>query len=208
MHRLFYLLLIPIIFFTYRTFHKNKKTTVADRLVNLSKKRSDNFTRLKERAAGLLSYAKRKGFNSEYAFLVDMKQASGNKRFYIYNLQKDSLMQTGLVTHGYGSNNNGDIKFSNTSGSNCTSLGRYKIGNAYNGRFGLAFKLHGLDSTNSNAINRFVVLHSHPCVPDNEVFPQSICMSQGCPTVSTLFLQTLKTYIEKSKQPILLYIFY
>lgn len=64
-------------------------------------------------------------------------------------------------------------------GSGCTSLGKYKIGGAYQGQFGLAYKLYGLDSTNSNAYQRNVVLHAYDRVPDNEVYKE-ICQSSGC----------------------------
>ena len=98
-------------------------------------------------------------------------------------------------------------QYGNDVGCGCTSLGRYKIGNPYNGRFGRAYKLHGLDSTNSNAFKRYVVLHSYTAVPDAEVHPLPICQSDGCPMVSAAFLQKLATIIDQSKQPILLYTF-
>jgi hypothetical protein len=97
-------------------------------------------------------------------------------------------------------------KYDNTVGCGCTSLGKYKVGNSYNGKFGLAFKLHGLDATNNNAFARFVVLHSHDCVPDSEVNGE-ICQSNGCPTVSPAFLQQLKTVITSAKKPVLLWIY-
>ena len=209
MHRLLYLLLIPIGFFVFNNFNTNKyhKTTNPDLPATIAKT-ATNSLRIKALKDPLLSFTKKNGFNSSYAFIIDMKEHSGNKRFYVYDLEKDSVLSSGLVTHGYGNNSQQAVQFSNVVGSNCSSLGHYKIGNAYNGRFGLAFKLYGLDKTNSNAISRFVVLHSHPCVPDDEVYPSKICMSQGCPTVSPAYLQTLKNYIEQSSKPVLLYIFY
>jgi len=71
-------------------------------------------------------------------------------------------------------------------GCGCSPLGKYKIGNLYYGRFGLAYKLYGLDKTNNNAFRRFVVLHSHECVPETEE-QNEICQSDGCPTVTTIF---------------------
>ncbi|MGZ5191235.1 MAG: murein L,D-transpeptidase catalytic domain-containing protein, partial [Flavisolibacter sp.] len=90
--------------------------------------------------------------------------------------------------------------------SGCTSLGKYKIGNPYQGKFGLAYKLYGLDKTNSNAFSRFVVLHAHDCVPDDET-ENEICQSPGCPTVSVAFLKELKTMINNSEKPVLLWIY-
>lgn len=56
--------------------------------------------------------------------------------------------------------------FSNTDGSGYTSLGRYRIGTPYNGHFGRSYKLYGLDSTNSQAFRRNIVLHSFSYVPE------------------------------------------
>lgn len=164
--------------------------------------------KLKQYSHSAKTFTRSNGFDTGFCFLVDMKLPCGGNRFFVFDMNKDSVLKSGLVTHGYGKSNGYKISFSNIPGSNSTSLGRYKIGGSYNGRFGLAYKLHGLDSTNSNALNRYVVLHSHECVPSAEVLPQTICMSQGCPTVSPQFLLTLKNYIEKSDRPILLWIFY
>ncbi len=162
--------------------------------------------RLNGEAENLESYASRNGYNEKVSFLVDMSLHSGSERFFVFNMEKDSIELAGLVTHGYGSISSSGLKFSNVPGSNATSLGRYKIGKNYMGRFGLAYKLHGLDKTNDKAFERFVVLHAHDCVPEAEV-PYSICESQGCPTVSPAFLQTLKRYIDGSQKPILLEIY-
>ena len=166
------------------------------------------YTRLKEKVAGLHDYLEEENFNTTICFFIDMNIHSGKKRLFVYNLEKDSVEMAGLVTHGSGSDRSGNcLYFSNEVGSNCTSLGKYKIGKPYNGKFGLAYKLYGLDKSNSNAFERFVVLHSHSCVPQEEVYPGSICESWGCPTVSPIFLQNLKKIIDASEKPILLKIF-
>lgn len=162
------------------------------------------MTRLTGHARPLLAYAKQHGYNTQTCFLIDMSMESGKNRFFIYDLKKDSVMDAGLVTHG---SCNNESKYGNEIGCGCTSLGRYKIGKPYKGKFGLAYKLYGLDNTNSNAFKRFVVLHAHSCVPDGEVNPLPICRSEGCPTVSIPFLKKLASVIDGSKQPILLYTF-
>jgi len=166
------------------------------------------LVRLRKFSTDVKVYTARHGLNERYCFLIDMKMASGMKRFFIYDLKNDSVLQSGLVTNGSGINSLADtVIFSNEPGSNCTSLGKYKTGKSYYGKFGLAWKLYGLDKTNSNAFNRFVVLHSHPCVPDNEIAPGEICQSWGCPTVSPAFLSQVKTYLRPSAAPVLLWIF-
>ena len=168
-----------------------------------------NYSMVQLHAVQLKSYLQKNKFNEEICFLVDMKMPPGKNRFFVYDFTKDSVVDKGLVTHGGGSQTASDtLRFSNVSNSNATSIGKYKIGNEYTGRFGTAFKLYGLNKTNSAAFNRFVVLHAHSCVPEQEVFPAAICTSLGCPTVAPTFLSKLKTYINNSEKPILLWIYY
>lgn len=164
---------------------------------------------LKTYAEKIKPYLKANDYCQDFCFLINMKLPSGKKRFLIYDLKNDSIIDAGLVTHGGGSETGTDkLKFSNVPNSSATSLGKYKIGNEYNGKFGMAFKLHGLETTNSKAFERFVVLHAHSCVPDNEVAPFPICTSLGCPTVSPVFLTVLKKHIDESDKPVLLGIYY
>lgn len=164
--------------------------------------------RLSGHAKPLLAYAIQHGYNTSTCFLVDMNIESGKNRFFVYDLKKEAVIDEGLVAHGCCNKNwLSGRQYGNEVGCGCTSLGKYKIGNPYTGRFGRAYKLYGLDSTNSNAFKRFVVLHSYAAVPDAEVDPAPICQSDGCPMVSAVFLQKLAAIIDRSHQPILLYIF-
>ncbi len=160
--------------------------------------------RLKNIAASTKNYVLQHNYNSSICFFIDMQLPPGSKRFFVYDIINDTVLLKGLVTHGGGKNNSDTIEYANTPGSNCTSQGKYKIGKPYYGKFGLAYKLFGLDKTNSNAFKRYVVLHSHACVPDREVAPATICCSQGCPTVSPAFLNQLKPYLDRPGKPILL----
>ncbi len=166
------------------------------------------LTRLNGHASSLLAYAKENGYNTSTCFLVDMSVGSGKNRFFVFDLTKNVVVDAGLVAHGRCNKDwlNGR-QYGNEVGCGCTSLGRYKIGYPYTGRFGRAYKLYGLDATNSNAFRRFVVLHSYTAVPNDEVDPLPICQSDGCPMVSTAFLQKLGKIIDQSPQPILLYIY-
>src|SRR5688572_25287291 len=153
------------------------------------------------------AFIEQNGYNPMICFLVDLSLPSNQNRFFVYNLKKDTLHNAALVTHGRC--NQAWLegrKYGNTVGCGCSSLGKYKIGYSYSGRFGLAYKLYGLDETNNRAFERFVVLHGHDCVPETEVTDE-ICQSDGCPTVSPGFLQYLKPIINASKKPVLLWIY-
>jgi hypothetical protein len=166
--------------------------------------------RLKQQAAAIKAYAMDNIYNMEFCFLIDMSIPSGKRRFFIYNIKKDSIEYASLVSHGFGSeknNNENELIFSNNPYSFKTSLGKYKIGSSYQGNYGLAYKLFGLDSTNSKAFERAIVLHADHHVPDNETYPGKIFQSAGCPTVTPVFLNKLSGYIKSSKKPILLWIY-
>ncbi len=186
-------------------FSEPKNNAADNRLIS----NTEVMSRLKEKASLAKDYVDENGFDVSYCFMIDMRLPSGKNRFFVYNLLKDSLEAAGLVTHGKGSENeSGSLVFSNMPNSNCTSLGKYKIGNPYNGNFGLSYKLMGLDKTNSRALDRAVVLHSYFGVPTAEVYPASICVSEGCPAVSAPFFTQLKGYMDESQEPILLWIYY
>jgi hypothetical protein len=191
----------------YATSTSFKKPTAPARTVSV-KPEDESKARISSRIASLKNFAERNNYSTRYIFLADMKLPSGKNRFFIYDLDKDSVVEKGLVAHG--SCNTAFLEtaeFSDSPGCGCSAEGKYRIGYAYKGRFGKAFKLHGLDSSNKSAFERYIVFHSYSCVPDQEVYPESICNSLGCAMVSPAFLERAANYIESSPRPVLLYIF-
>lgn len=154
------------------------------------------------------SYALQNNMSTEYCFLVDMSLPSGRNRFFIYDLKKNSIIHAGLVSHG--SCNETFMarpKFSNESKSGCSSLGKYKVGEFYTGKYGKSFRLHGLDNCNSNAYKRAVVIHGYHCVPDEEIYPRVLCNSLGCVMVSYKFFDKISRIIGKAEKPIVLWVY-
>jgi len=148
-------------------------------------------------------------YNSKIAFFIDMRIKSGKNRFFVYDLENNTILDSGLVANGAGSETSikGELKFSNIPNSKCTSLGRYAIGKSYRGMFGKAYVLKGLDETNNNAIKRMIVLHSYSAVPEGEQ-DHYITLSQGCPMVSETFFKRLEKIIDSSKSNIIMNIYY
>jgi hypothetical protein len=148
-------------------------------------------------------------YNNEIAFFVDMEIMSGKNRFFIYDLKKNKIIDQGLVAQGFGSriDSNGKLKFSNENNSLCTSLGKYAIGNSYNGQYGKAYKLHGLDPTNDNALARNIVLHKNIKLPYNEQ-DKPIGYSFGCPMVNDIYYSRIEKIVDNSKRNIVLDIYY
>jgi hypothetical protein len=171
-------------------------------------KGTDNYAAetLKQKAMMLKKYAAANNYDTTVAFFIDMRVRSGKNRFLVVNLANSSILKKGLVAHGKGDQRfTFDKKFSNEEGSNCTSLGIYKIGKAYNGAFGSSYKLYGLNKTNSNALKRYVVLHSMGSIPSAES-KWPITQTEGCPAVAPDFLE-LAAILDKSPKTILLYIY-
>ncbi len=139
--------------------------------------------------------------NKNYMTVIDMSQHSSKKRMYVINMRTGSVA-TYQTSHGKGSDTNNDgyaERFSNTPGSNATSLGFYLTGPTYYGSNGLSLRMHGLESTNSNAYSRAVVMHGADYVK-----PGWTGRSWGCPAIERKYVNTL---IPSLKGGTLMYIY-
>ncbi|KQT18214.1 hypothetical protein ASG31_05655 [Chryseobacterium sp. Leaf404] len=163
----------------------------------------------KEKITELKSFIKDRNYNQDLAVFINFKIKSGKYRYFVYDLQKDKILQSAIVSHGSGSNSRvyGDLKFSNTENSYQSSLGKYEIKESYSGKFGKSYRLDGLDQTNSNARNRAIVIHALDCVPDEESDAPS-CLSLGCPMLSPKAFKETAKHIDSSEKTIILYAFY
>lgn len=167
----------------------------------------------------IYDYCKDNGYSTEYCFLTDFSKPSGIKRFYIYSFKENKIVDKSLCAHGLGKCDNVfetiyktfkttfKPTFSNEKGSCYSSLGKYKVGwltpmsKPY---FKEGYFLHGLDSTNSNAYGRSILIHRGnlgfetfplPCLP----------VSKGCFAVSNSMMKHIKDIKKQSDKPILLY---
>ncbi len=121
--------------------------------------------------------------NQKVISILDFSRRSTEKRWHFVDLKTGAVWSV-HVAHGKGSDSNHDgfaEKFSNTSGSNASSLGFYRTAETYSGKWGYSLRLDGLSSTNSNARARAVVIHGSTYVEDRPVIQGR---SFGCPAVS------------------------
>lgn len=169
----------------------------------------NDAARITNKAEEIKSYLKKNTkYNNDVFFLLDMKIPSNKNRFFVYDVKKNTISDSGLVAHGSGSESeSGELKFGNTDGSLMTSLGKYSIGNSYNGTFGKAYKMYGLDKTNSNAFVRNIVLHAHKKMPYEEQ-KSPIILSWGCPMLNEKFYLRIQDILDKSDKSVLMYIYY
>ena len=115
--------------------------------------------------------------------VADFARPSGQKRFWLVDTASGRATSH-LVSHGRGSDpaHRGWVeRFSNDFGSNASSPGGYLMGDYYVGKHGRSQRLIGLDSENSNAEPRAIVVHGAWYVSDALVRQHGkIGRSEGC----------------------------
>ncbi|MBD5282975.1 MAG: hypothetical protein HDS33_08130 [Bacteroides sp.] len=159
------------------------------------------------------SFTRLNGFNEEYCVIVDFSRHSGRYRYYLYDIVNDRIAEQGLVAHGGGRNGEcrREPKFSNVVGSNLSSPGKYRIGRQRKTHFRIrgehcdCLELHGLESSNSNAYSRAILIHTglRYTFP---TFPlRTIPTSHGCFTVGDEVFEATAEIVRNSGKPVLLY---
>lgn len=169
------------------------------------------ITKLDSISAEAIEFARQRAMDTTMCILVDMSIHSGKNRLFVYDFTEGKVIYAALCAHGScdGSYANGTVHFSNIPESHCSSKGKYKIGARGWSNWGEHFnyKLHGLDKTNNNAYKRIIVLHSYEYVEDEEIYPDYVVNSWGCPMVSNATLRRLDAYIKAAKKPVLLWMY-
>ena len=114
-----------------------------------------------KRVTGALNYCKSHNLNTNYCVFVDFSKHAGKKRYVIYNLNTREAEYSSVCANGLNKN-----EFSNVEGSHLSSLGKYTVTSIV-GKMGIGEEciiLDGLESTNDNARNRQILIHSHKSV--------------------------------------------
>lgn len=124
--------------------------------------------------------------------ITDFAQASREPRLYLVNMNSGTVTNY-HVAHGRGSDpdHSGWLeRFSNDPGSEASSSGAYVTGEVYHGKYGRSLRLTGLDASNSNALDRAIVVHAawyaEPAVAEQR---GKLGRSEGCFALSETNLQ-------------------
>lgn len=168
-----------------------------------------------QKAKEALVFCKEKKFNDDYCILIDMSLHSGVKRLMIWDFKLNKIMESYLVGHGAGENawsldqSKDNPKFSNVNDSHLSSLGKYKLGERGYSSWGINVKylMHGLEESNNNALKRVIVFHSWDKMSDDEVFPAGSPEGWGCPTISNNAMRAIDPRLQRSKKPVLMWIY-
>jgi hypothetical protein len=140
-----------------------------------------------EMALSAASCAVRSGEIADLSTLtvIDYSRPSTEKRLWVFDVKRRTLLYEELVAHGSGSGENLATAFSNKVNSHQTSLGLFRTDDSYVGRNGYSLRLHGLDAGfNDQAYDRAIVMHGAPYVSDEFARAQGrLGRSWGCPAL-------------------------
>jgi len=122
-------------------------------------------------------------WRTDVVAVADFGLPSSLPRLHFANLEKGEI-RSFLVAHGRGSDpeHDGFLKwFSNGVGSEATSRGAYITYEWYTGKYGTSIRLGGVDSDNSNALERAIVMHpAWYAAPDMLEKWGKLGRSEGC----------------------------
>jgi L,D-transpeptidase-like protein len=138
-------------------------------------------------ALGAHARAVRQGWTAAPVLtVIDYSRRSRERRLWVLDLSRDSVLATELVAHGRGTGDDVARWFSNRPGSLASSLGTFITGPTYRGRHGLALRLRGMDrGLNDRAEARAIVIHGAAYVgPDAVRRLGRLGRSQGCPALA------------------------
>ncbi len=176
---------------------------------------SEFSKRTKEKAALALDFCKKNNMNTNLCFLLDMNEHSGKNRFVVWDFVSDSAIMKFPVSHGCGRYPWGmdftkeSPSFSNEDGSHLSSLGKYQIGERGYSNWGVHVKylMHGLESSNKNALKRTIVFHSWEAVTDDEIYPKGTAEGWGCPAISNANFQKVDALLKSSGGKVLMWMY-
>ena len=167
-------------------------------------------SRVAKRAEALREFCCKEGYNTDVVLFVDASRHSGRRRFVAWCFERNAPMFVCPVSLGSGAKEShvrsAYAEFSNNEGSHLSSLGRALVAERYEGRYGVAYRLDGLEESNSNLRPRCVVLHGWEHTTSYPIWPRATVGSHGCPVLSRRMMQRLDEVL-KDKSNVILEIF-
>lgn len=158
--------------------------------------------------------ARQHNADTRYLILVDYSIPSNDYRLFIWDTEQDKIVEKFWCAHGFGGGSTPERPvFSNTLGSNCSSLGWFLIerGVGVSSHWGYQYHaVDGLDASNSNARRRQILIHPWSSVTRDYEAKISQPMNldgrcAGCFTTTDEGYKTIDRYVKSRTKRILLY---
>ena len=165
------------------------------------------LSRVAERAATLREFCRREGYNTSVALFVDLSRHSGRCRFVAWDMKRNAPIFICPVSHGSGAEKSHVrsvyANTSNEDGSHLSSLGRALVAERYEGRYGVAYRLDGLEASNSNLRPRCVVLHGWEHTTSYPIYPIPTVGSFGCPVLSRKMMRRVDELLQNEDRVVI-----
>ncbi len=166
-----------------------------------------NVSRFRKRAEELADYCRTNGYNHRIVLLWDLSLHSGSRRFVVWNIAENRAEYAFIASHGSGSRcshiPSAYAETSNEDGSHLSSVGRALVAERYVGRYGVAYRLDGLDGSNSALRSRCIVLHGWQYTTSFPIWPLPTIGSWGCPVLSRRDMKILDKILQQEQSVIL-----
>lgn len=142
--------------------------------------------------------------------IIDYRLPSTQKRLWVVNIDKMEIEMNLLVSHGKKSG--GTLyatEFSNTSGSNQSSVGFFRTAETYKGKHGYSLRLDGLESKyNSRARKRAMIVHGADYMTDQWMKKNKTQQPGRSWGTIALHPSTTKSYIDLVKDGSLIFVYH
>lgn len=166
-----------------------------------------NTEQFRRRAAELKEFCTANGYNSRIALLWDLSLHSGRRRFVVWNYAENRVERAFVASHGSGQEcslrYSAYATTSNVADSHLSSVGRALVAERYVGRYGIAYRLDGLDESNSAMRERCIVLHGWKHTTSFPIWPMPTIGSWGCPVLSRRSMAILDEIIRNEENVVL-----
>lgn len=136
--------------------------------------------------------------DKRHVVIIDYDRSLFAERLFVVDMKQKSVILRSRVSHAQKSGKVFASDFSNKPATEKSCIGAFKTGEAYNGKFGYALRLDGLErGVNDNARQRAIVFHN---------FKAPVAYSKGCfmtpPEVNRKLIRIIKggslVYVRKT----------
>ena len=148
------------------------------------------------RLDNLSEIVKDHSIKDKIVLIVDYSLPIYKDRFFVFDQENKKILFKAKVGHGWKSGFFHPNDTSNRRGTKKTSLGVYRTGGTYVGKFGKSRKLYGLNKSNSNAFKRGIIIHK----ADYGDF--GMLWSMGCFTFSDDDIEEVLKHSKKGRKMI------
>src|SRR5262245_55970820 len=130
MHSLYFRIFISLsaLLLSCDYFNIDSKASIGEQVSFRNGNHEVDLSALRAKAKMAKQYAEKKNLDTNFYFLIDLKRHSGLKRFYIWDFNRDTILNNLMVSHGCGDNPWGSdfskelAPISNIDGSHASSI--------------------------------------------------------------------------------------